>query len=163
MRIAAITLSVLLAAGASTALAAPATVTVTVGEKMQEKAVETYGVAEVDRLAAELRREVEAALARTGAYTDSRIELILVDAVPNRPTFKQLGEVDGLSSRSFGIGGAEIEGRAVSPDGTVTTLHYKWYETDIERAATAWTWADTAWAFDRFAYRLARGEDFATR
>lgn len=152
------------ALGASSTLAAPASVAVAVGPDLQAKAAKTYGVKEIDRLADMLRQDVERSLARTGAYDGARIELTLVDATPNRPTFKQLTDQPGLSFASFGVGGATIEGRAVAPDGTVTPLRYRWYEGDIRRAAHGtWTWADADWAFNRFAYRLGRGEVVASR
>lgn len=152
-----------LMAGATAALAAPATVQVTVSPELQTKAVKKYGVRDVDRLAASLQSSVEKQLLRTGAYTDARIELVLVDAKPNRPTFKQLGDKPGLSYESFGIGGAKIAGRAVAADGTVTTLAYKWYETDITQVMPAGTWQDAEWTFDRFAWRLAKGDALAQR
>jgi hypothetical protein len=150
-------------AGATAAFAAPATVTVSVSPALQAKAVKTYGVREIDRLAAELRRDVERETARTGAYDNGRIELVLVDAVPNRPTFKQLGDKPGLSFQSFGVGGAKIEGRAISADGAVTPLAYRYYETDIRQAENNWTWHDADWTFDRFAAKLGRGDVVASR
>lgn len=148
---------------ASTALAAPASVEVAVGPELQEKAAKTYGVKEIDRLADMLRADVERSLARTGAYDGARIELVLVDAIPNRPTFKQMTDTPGLSFMSFGVGGAAIEGRAIAPDGTATPLSYRWYESDIRRTHANWTWADADWAFNRFAHRLGRGEVVASR
>jgi hypothetical protein len=152
-----------LLASASTALAAPATVSVTIGPELQEKAVETYGERDVTRLADDLRAEVEGALERSGAYPDARVELVLVDAKPNRPTFKQLGDTPGLSMTSFGIGGATIEGRIVGADGSQTPLAYRWYESDITQTIGDWTWSDATWTFDRFARRLARGQTVAAR
>lgn len=159
----AVTAAVLAFGAASTALAAPASIEVTVGPDLQERAVKTYGVKEVERLADMLRADVERSLARAGAYDGARIELVLVDAVPNRPTFKQLTDVPGLSFSSFGVGGATIEGRAIAPDGTATALNYRWYESDIRWARASWTWHDADRAFNRFADRLGRGEVLANR
>ncbi len=152
-----------LLSSATAALAAPASVTVTVGPKLQKKAVETYGVRDVDRLAAELRKDVERELARTGAYDGARIELVLADAQPNRPTFKQLSDKPGLSYESFGIGGARIEGQAIAPGGGVTPLKYSYYETDIRQSWGHSTWSDAEWTMNRFAYRLASGKSIASR
>src|SRR5258705_131826 len=66
-----------LLSSAPAAFAAPASVTVSVGPELQQKAAEKYGVRDVDRLAAELRKDVERELARTGAYDGARIELVL--------------------------------------------------------------------------------------
>jgi hypothetical protein len=151
------------ALAATTAVAAPATVTVTVGPELQKKAAKDYGVRDIERLTAELQEEVSKSLAHAARYEDARVELTLVDVKPNRPTFKQMGDKPGLSMQSFGIGGAEIEGRIVAADGAVTPISYSWYETDIRQAYGATTWHDAQWTFDRFAGRLARGDRLASR
>ena len=162
MRIIALAAAALLSS-ATGAFAAPAAVTVTVGPELQKKAVEKYGVREIDRLADELRKDVERELTRTGAYDGARIELTLVDAVPNRPTFKQLSDKPGLSFESFGIGGARIEGQAIGPGGSVTPIKYSWYETDIRQSWSHSTWSDAQWTINRFASRLASGKAIASR
>lgn len=152
-----------LALSAPAALAAPASVTVTVGPELQKKFDKTYGVREAERLTADLRNSVETALSRSGAHEDARVELVLTDAKPNRPTFKQLGDTPGLSMQSFGIGGAAIEGRIVGADGQEQPVKYSWYESDIRQVHGAWIWHDAEWTFDRFARRLARGQEVARR
>jgi hypothetical protein len=163
MRNLAFAAAAILALSGGAAFAAPAMVSVSVGPELSKKAHKSYGVKEVDRLAEELRSDVERELARTGAYQDSRIELVLTDAKPNRPTFDQMGRRPDLSMESFGIGGARIEGRAVAADGTVTPLAYRWYETDIRQAPYKWVWSDAEWAFDRFARQLSHGHKLAMR
>jgi hypothetical protein len=148
---------------ATAASAAPASVTVTVGPDLQQKAVETYGVRDVDRMAAELRKDVQRELTRTGAYDGARIELVLVDVQPNRPTMKQMSDTPGLSFQSFGLGGARIEGQAIAPSGAVTPLKYSYYETDIRETWAHSTWSDAQWTMNRFAYRLASGKAVASR
>ncbi len=148
---------------AAPALAAPPEVTVAIGPKLQKEAVEHLGVREVDRLADDLKRSVERELGRTGVLSGARIELVLTDAKPNRPTFKQMADKPGLSYASFGLGGASIEGKAISTDGTVTPLKYQWYESDIRWARERVTWGDADTAFGQFARRLARGETYASR
>lgn len=148
---------------AGTTLAAPAVVTVEVAPKLQKTFEETYGQREAERLVADLKESVETRLAKAGAYEDARIELTLKDVKPNRPTFKQLTDTPGLSMQSFGIGGAAIEGRIVAADGAVTPVAYSWYESDIRDAYGNWTWSDAEWTFDRFAGRLARGDQLARR
>lgn len=144
---------------AAAAQAAPAAVSVQIGPALQAKAERTYGVKDVQQLAADLQRQVEMRLARTGAYDNAHVELVLVDAVPNHPTFKQMTDVPGLSMRSFGIGGARIEGRIVAADGTVTPISYRYYEPDIRQARGRGTWSDAEWTFDQFAERLAHGHN----
>jgi hypothetical protein len=158
--LAAVTLGLALAAGS--AIAAP-DVQVTVGPKLSDKAVKTYGIREVETLADRLRHDVQRELARTGAYPDGRIELTLVDAKPNRPTSKEMGAKPGLSFQSFGVGGARIEGRIVAANGSVRSLSYSWYETDIRNAPYQSTWGDAEYTFDNFARRLSRGDELATR
>ena len=148
---------------ATPAAAAPASVHVSIGPKLQEKAVEKYGAEEVDRLALDLRRRVERSLGRSGALADADVRLVLLDVRPNRPTMKQMGDRIGLSFSSFSVGGARIEGEAITADGRVRPVGYAWYETDIRQAAGRSTWHDAEWAFDRFARRLGRGEAFASR
>jgi len=157
MRIPAIAAAALLATG-SVALAAPATVTVSIGPEFQKKLDKTYGQREGRFLTDDLKEEVETALARSGRFPDARVELTLTDAKPNRPTFQQLRDTPGLSMESFGVGGAAIEGRIVAADGTATPLTYKWYETDIRQAYGDWIWSDATWTFNRLARQLARGD-----
>ncbi len=156
MRIPALAAAVLLAS-AATAAASPASVSVRIGPELQAKATSSLGVREVNDLAAELQRTVEKRLAKTGAYDGARIELVLIDAVPNRPTFRQLADSDSLSYQSFGLGGARIEGRAVAPSGAVTPLAYAYYEDDLRQSRNGATWTDAEGTFSRFAYYLGRG------
>jgi hypothetical protein len=152
-----------LLASASAAAAAPASVHVTISPELRAKAVKTYGVRDVERLADYLKTSVARQLARTGAYDGNRIELELSDAVPNRPTFKQLGDVPGLSMQSVGVGGADIEGQSIAPNGDMRPISYRWYETDIRQSAGTATWHDAEWTIDRFAHRLAREREVASR
>jgi hypothetical protein len=152
-----------LAASATAAFAAPASVSVSIGPELQAKAAATLGQSDVNELAKELGDRVVKELTRTGAYDGQRIELELTDVQPNRPTFKQLGDTPGLSYQSFGIGGARIEGSAIAPDGHVTPLSYKYYESDIRDARRGGTWADAEWTIDRFAHQLGRGDAVARR
>ncbi|MFD1189296.1 hypothetical protein [Phenylobacterium conjunctum] len=149
----------LLAAGAATsAVAAPPTVTVNLSPAVRKAAAETYGVAEVDRVAESLRQTVARKLDRTGALQGAQVDLTLDDVKPNRPTFKQLGDKPGLSYQSFSVGGARVTGSATAADGSVTPVSYQWYETDIRNAWYQPTWGDADRAFGRLADRLSRGD-----
>ena len=150
-------------ASATAATAAPATVSVSVAPKLQAQFDKTYGVKEAELLTTDLRTSVERALASKPAYDDAKVELVLTDVKPNRPTFKQLADKPGLSMTSFGVGGAAIEGRIIARDGSVTPVAYRWYETDIRQAYGDWVWHDAEWTFDRFARNLAHGEEMARR
>lgn len=162
MRLAILTATAVLAL-ASSAAAAPASVSVAIGPELQTKAVKTYGVREVREIADDLAKTVQRRVAQNPAFDNARIDLVLVDAKPNRPTFHQLGQTPGLSFESFGIGGASIEGRVVRPDGSSRPVAYRWYESDIRLAQGQWTWHDADWTFQRFASRLAKGDQLAQR
>jgi hypothetical protein len=162
MRTFAIAVAALLAS-ATAAFAAPASVVVTVGPELHAKAVKTLGVRDVNELAVRLQTTVERRLAKTHNYDGARIELVLADAQPNRPTFKQMGDRPGLSYESFGIGGAEITGRAIAANGAVTPINYRYYESDIRWARRGGTWADAEATFDRFADNLRHDQALASR
>ena len=150
-------------ASATAALAAPAAVTVTVAPKLQKTFETTYGVREAEALTRELRESVASSLSRQPAFDGARVDLVLTDVKPNRPTFKQLGDKPGLSFESFGVGGAAIEGQVTAANGTVTPVAYRWFESDIRQSYGTWTWSDATWTFNRFAGKLARGEQLARR
>ncbi|MFN9711653.1 MAG: hypothetical protein ACK547_01550 [Alphaproteobacteria bacterium] len=162
MRILALSAAALLAS-ATASIAAPASVTVAVAPELQKTFEKTYGVREAERLTADLQSSVEKTLARSGAHDGARIELVLTDVKPNRPTFKQLSDKPGLSMQSFGIGGAAIKGKIVAADGSEKPLSYHWYESDIRQASYNWIWSDAEWTFDRFARKLARDAEIAQR
>jgi hypothetical protein len=146
------------AALATSAFAAPADVRVSIGPQLQARAHD-YGQRDLNDLASTLQRDVERALSRSGALQDAeRVDLTIVAATPNRPTFQQLSNRPGLSMQSFGIGGATIEGAVRLTDGSVRPIRYRWYESDIRFARHHGTWEDAERAFDMFARSLARGE-----
>lgn len=143
---------------AAPALAAEPEVTVRYGPGMDRK-IEEYGARDVDRLAEELRSSVLKEAARSGSLDGARIELVLEDVIPNRPTMQQMSDKPGLSYDSFGIGGAAISGTVTTADGASRPVSYRWYESDIRWAWPAGTWRDAEQTFDRFARNLARSRD----
>jgi hypothetical protein len=162
MRLIALTVAAALMS-ATAALAAPATVSISIAPDLQKTFAKSYGEREARLLTGDLAASIRKALARTGAHDGARIELTLVDVKPNRPTFKQLGDVPGLSMQSFGVGGAALEGVVTDADGRQTPIAYRWYETDIRQSYAHWVWSDAEFAFDRFARKLAAGDQFARR
>jgi hypothetical protein len=140
------------------AIAAEPEVTVAYGPGMERK-IEEYGARDVDRLAEDLRQSVLKEAARSPALDGARIELVLEDVMPNRPTMQQMSDKPGLSYESFSIGGAAITGRVTLADGASRPVSYHWYESDIRWAWSASTWRDAEQTFDRFARSLARGRD----
>jgi hypothetical protein len=144
-------------AAASVAFAAPvSSVSVNVSPELQHKVNHTYGQRELDYLSQDLQRSIERKLGV--AENGDRLEVTIVDVRPNHPTFKELGDVMGLSSRSLSIGGATLEGVRISPDGRRTPVSYKRYDNDIIEAHLYGntTWATAQNAFDGFARRMAK-------
>src|SRR5262249_35563669 len=154
----ALSATVALIAAASSAHAAPASITVNVSPELMAKAQHDYGVRDIDDLAARLRRDVERQAAKAPSLDGARILLELTDAKPTRPTFKHPADHPGLSFESFGLGGAQIDGHAVLADGHVTPLSYRYYETDIRYAHLAGPWGDADNAIEQFAHRLGHGD-----
>jgi hypothetical protein len=148
-------LSLTTLAGAAFAQAGPA-VTVGVGPMLQDK-IRSYGERDVDDLRKDLGDEMTHALGHNPA-APVRLDLVIEDAVPNRPTFKQLGQVPSLSLRSLGVGGARISGTATFADGSTRPIRYQWYETDFTNERGAVTWSDADRSFMYLADALRRGK-----
>lgn len=150
-------LAVVVAVAASPAMAQPASINVTLGPDLQRK-TEELGEREVreqaDRLVEVLQRE----LADEGALAGARIDLVLTDLKPNRPTMQQMSDrpgLDGIRSRS--IGGAAIEGQITTADGQTRPVRYDWYSTNLAEVRGFGTWNDADRAYRRLALNLADG------
>ena len=150
--------------GLAAALAAPAAVqatasaadvTVSVGPALQKK-TGSYGEREVEQIRKDLQKQIARAVAKSGSPV-SRVDVVLEDAVPNRPTFKQLGRITGLSMWSVGVGGAQMSGTVHTADGQQKPFRYGWYETDIRNEIGATTWSDAYRAFGMLAARVGKG------
>lgn len=150
---------------ASAALAAPVSeITVEIGPELAKKAPE-LGKRELDDLRGDLKRTVERELERAGQISPQggRLDLVITDARPNRPTMQQMARKPGLSYQSFSIGGAAVTGIYSAPGGAGTPVAYSWYENDIREAWWRGTWGDANRAFDRFASKFAKGETLAVK
>lgn len=106
-----------------------------------------------------LTRFVTEALAARGVDDRNvRIELSILNARPNRPTFEQAANTPGLDSfRSVSIGGAELQGVVRNADGAViANVEHRYYSHDLWLASqTADTWGDARRAMRRFATKVA--------
>ncbi len=147
-------LSLVTLAGGAHAQAAP-DVHVTLGPVLEKRTAE-FGVRELDDLRADLRDEVTRTLARSGK-APTRVDLVIEDAAPNRPTMEQMSRTPGLSLRSVGVGGARVSGVVTYADGAARPLRYQWYETDITQERAASTWSDAQRSFGLLADQLGRG------
>ena len=90
-------LGTVLAVAAGPALADPATVSVTIGPDLQEK-TRDLGERDVREQADRLAEVVRRALADSGDLDGARIDLVLTDLKPNRPTFEQMADRPGLDA-----------------------------------------------------------------
>lgn len=154
-------LAAVMAFSAAPAMAEPALISVALGPDLQEKADE-LGPREVQEQADRLAELVGRALARDGDLDGARIELILTDLKPNRPTFQQLSDRPGLDGhRSRSIGGATIEGQITTADGRTLPVRYDWYSSSLADVWGVNTWSDADRAYRRLAVNLTDGRYFS--
>ncbi len=141
-------------------VAAPALaqeVTVTIGGDLTEE-VETLGQRDVDRQIERLQSVVERRLARDGALEGARVNLVLTDLKPNRPTWQQAADKPGLSiTDSISIGGATIEGEVITADGQRMPVRYSRYSSSLAEVHGYTTWQDADRAYDRLAGNRVSG------
>ena len=150
-------LGAVLAVAATPAVADPASVNVTLGPDLKERSVE-LGERDVRRQADRLAEVVRRALAGAGELDGARIDLVLTDLQPNRPTMEQMARRPGLDGhRSMSIGGAAVEGRITTADGRVLPVRYDWYSPSLAEVRGYTTWQDADRAYERLAARLADG------
>lgn len=153
-------LGAVLALVATPALAGPDSVSVTVGGVLQNQ-VDELGPRDVQEQAARLEQVVRRALADSNDLDGARIELVLTDLKPNRPTLQQLGDRPGLDGiRSVSIGGATIEGQITTADGRTEPVRYDWYSVSLADVRGFSTWQDADRAYRRLALNLANGRYF---
>ncbi len=123
---------------------------------------EDLGAREGEQLQGDLTRAVTRELAARGASIGQggiTIELSIIDADPNRPTWQQLTDRPGLDyARSISVGGANLRAIVRGPDGQVISeVTHRRYDYNIEdaglRATTTWSAAQRA--IRGFAQRVA--------
>jgi hypothetical protein len=132
-----------------------------IGAEFQEELDENYGAREAEVLQRLTERLVAEALGRAGATVadadaNFTVDITILDAVPNRPTFQQLSDRPGLSLASFGVGGARFMGVIRSASGEVlATIEHDFYANNIEDAWASTTWSDARFAARGFARKVA--------
>ncbi|MNH48574.1 hypothetical protein D3C73_01240 [compost metagenome] len=145
------------AALAGAAAAQPSAVVVTVSPDFA-KTAEELGPREVQQQVDDLTARVTRVLTERHALDGARIELIITDLKPNRPTMQQTIDKPGLDPlRSISIGGATIEGAITTASGEVQPIKYDYYSSNLADVRGYATWQDAATAFDRLARNLAEG------
>ena len=123
-------------------------------DDFQEKLEDDYGERELETLTNEIREDLTRELEKVGV-SPARLEVTILDAKPNRPTFEQLGS--GLSMQSFGIGGMDLKVTAYDASGAIMgELEYDWYENDIRDSQFQSTWSDARRASGKFARKFAK-------
>lgn len=137
--------------------AQPSAVVVTVSPDFAKTAAE-LGEREVQQQADDLARTVERVLNAQQALNGARIELVITDLKPNRPTIQQATDKPGLDMmRSISIGGAAIEGTVTTASGEVQPVKYERYSNNLADVRGYSTWQDASTAFNRLARNLAEG------
>lgn len=123
----------------------------------EDKLAEEIGEREGEYLAQEVREDLQRALDKAG-LSPARIDVIILDAEPNKPTFKQLGDRPGLDfARSISLGGASYQGVAYDAEGReIARIEYKWYEHDLRNVLGSSTWRDANRASERFSRKFIR-------
>ena len=147
---------------AGAAHAEPESINVTFGPEVQARLPE-LGEVEVQRQADRLAEFVARAVADTPALNGARIDLVLTDIEPSRPTRQQVVDEPGLDPiRSLSIGGAAFAGEITMADGQVQPVRYDWYANNLAEVQGYSTWGDAERAFRRLGDHLARGR-YVTR
>ena len=134
---------------------AQSTVTVTIGDDLQER-VEKLGDREVNEQVAQLQTEVQQALSQR--YPGASAELVLTDLKPNRPTMQQLRDTPGLDPiRSRSVGGAAVEGSIITADGERRPVEFSYYSPSLRDVYGFGVWQDADKAFERLGSNIERG------
>lgn len=145
----------LMAAGS--ALAQPESVNVVISPDFAEDAAK-LGERDVQQQVSDLTRRVQQTLTRRDALNGAKVDLVITDLKPNRPTMEQMSNRPGLDAmRSISIGGAAIEGTVTLADGTVQPVKFRYYTPTLRDAQGSTTWTDANRAYDRLASNLANG------
>lgn len=137
--------------------AAATEVAVTYSEDFAEDLVDDYGEREGETLTEEIIEDLERAFTKAG-ISPAKVDITIVDAKPNRPTFEQLTARPGLDAiRSVSLGGMKLNGTVYDEAGNiVASQEYGWFENDIRDVVGSGTWTDANRASRRFATKLAK-------
>ena len=137
-------------------IAAATEVAVTYSDDFAEELADNYGEREGEELTEDIVDDLERAFARAGV-TPAKVDITIVNAKPNRPTFQQMRDEPGLDPfRSISIGGMKLTGTAYDADGNVlASQEYGWFENDIRDVIGSGVWTDANRASRRFAKKLA--------
>ena len=137
--------------------AAATEIAVVYSDDFAEELSDNYGEREGETLTEEIIKDLDRAFAQVGA-DPVRVDVTIVDAKPNRPTFEQLSSRPGLDAiRSISIGGMELVGTVYDAEGNVVaTQEYSWFENNLSNVIGAGVWSDANRASSRFAKKMAK-------
>jgi hypothetical protein len=117
---------------------------------------------DAEKLVAELKEELEAGLAKAGAYATASaptatLTVTIESAMPSNPAHTQNGRNANLDFRSAARGGATLVAELVAADGSkLADFTYRWEESSFDlESSPRIGWYGAERAFDRFAARLA--------
>jgi hypothetical protein len=147
-----------LAQGAAAVTLAP----ISFSPEFETELREELGMREGDYLRSDVETAVRRALARRGVDVSSAagtIEIVIVDADPNRPTMQQLADEPGLDyMRSVSLGGAELRAVLRGANGEVLAeVDHRGYNHSISdfSGMAPNTWSEARRAIRRFANKVA--------
>lgn len=138
-------------------IAAATEVSVTYSDDFAEELSDNYGEREGTYLTKEITEDIRSAFAIAGADPE-RVEVVILEAKPNRPTREQARQRPGLDTfRSRSIGGMKLQATAYDAEGEILGAHeYAWFENDIREVIVSSTWTDAKRASSRFARKFAK-------
>lgn len=141
----------------SASVASATEINVGFSELFQEKLVEDFGPKEGDRLAEEIRDDLTLQLDKRGV-APAYVDVLIVDAEPNRPTGQQLRDSFGILDfgSSFSVGGMELIAIAYDEVGDqIGEIEYRFFD-EFSSQPGATVWFDARRASDRFARKFAK-------
>lgn len=126
----------------------------------QSSLTDDYGEREGEELRSAVERAIATAIERRGVAADARysIEVLIIDAEPNRPTREQTRREPGLDSfRSISVGGAELRAVLRDHEGNIIreVTHRRYDHSVLDAQYSAATWYTARRAIREFAEKVA--------
>jgi hypothetical protein len=150
----------LILGAAALAFAAPAwaqSTPVSFSPEFQTALEEEYGVREGEILRSAVEQAIQAELTRRGLSNSGlSVDVIIVDAEPNRPTMQQLFDEPALDGTSISIGGAELRAVIHTASGATSVVTHRRYNHSLaDIVGPASTWTEARRAIRQFAVKVA--------
>lgn len=128
--------------------------------EFQESVDDDLGAREGEYLRNAVQEAVSEALTARGATLGGNgltLEISIIDADPNRPTWQQISAQPGLDGmRSISIGGAELRAVLRNASGSVVSeVTHRRYNDTLADVGAASTWSEARRAIRAFAHKVA--------